>query len=241
MPSAVMMQRMPLKPMSVPLNGVDPTDLVGFWKLEEASGTRADSSGNGNHLDIISALTPGNAVGLIGNALDTEFNNADYVGRADNASLSMGDVDMTLWGWFRPTVAQTGTIVGKIASTSTIEYKVDISSWPNLRFLVSGDGTTSQDTAINASGVLAVDTWFFFCARHDSVNNLIRLRWNTTDITAVAHSTGIFNGTNEFRIGKTELDPGPITGLIDEVGMMKRHLSDAEVTALYNGGSGVTY
>src|SRR5690348_11404000 len=67
--------------------------LVGYWKLDEASGSRADSAG-------ANTLTDNNTVaglaGLISNAGDFERDNSESLSIADNAALSMGDIDFTL-------------------------------------------------------------------------------------------------------------------------------------------------
>ena len=66
-----------------------PTNLIAYWKLDEASGTRNDSKG-ANHLTDNNTVTQ--AVGKVGNAAQFTLANSEYLSIADNADLSAGDI-----------------------------------------------------------------------------------------------------------------------------------------------------
>ena len=78
------------------------TSLVGFWTLDEVSGARLDSSGNG------STLTDNNTVasttGKIGLAAVFQAGVSEFLSRSDNAFLSAGiNTSFTIDGWVYPT------------------------------------------------------------------------------------------------------------------------------------------
>lgn len=72
-------------------------DLVSYWSLDEASGSRNDSHGS-NHLSAVNAV--GSAEGVQGNA--AMLSTTAYLSAADDDTLRMGDVDFTIacWAWF---------------------------------------------------------------------------------------------------------------------------------------------
>ena len=75
------------------------TDLVSYWKLDEASGDALDSHGT-NNLTVNGSI--GTAAGKIGSARDLESSGSDqYFSLADNASLSTGDIDFSVAGWVK--------------------------------------------------------------------------------------------------------------------------------------------
>ena len=72
-------------------------NLIAFWELEEASGTRNDAHGS-NHLTDNNTVAQG--TGKVGNCADFELDNSEYLSIADNAALSVGDEDFTIQAWF---------------------------------------------------------------------------------------------------------------------------------------------
>lgn len=70
--------------------------LIAYWGLVETSGTRQDSKGS-------NALTDNNTVtqaaGKVGQAGKFVSANGEYLSIADNADLSVGDIDFTIAAW----------------------------------------------------------------------------------------------------------------------------------------------
>ena len=108
-------------------------NLVAYWKLDEASSTRNDSVGT-NHLTSNNSV--GQATGKLNYAANFVAANSQYLSIADNADLSVGDIDFTVsaWIWLDSAGGARG-IVGKGNSTyvwSSVEYA--------LLYLNSSDG-----------------------------------------------------------------------------------------------------
>lgn len=113
----------------------------------------------------------------------------------------------------------------------------------NCRFLVSNNGVVGGLTAVMATnfGAPSLATWYFIAARHDAAANVISISVNDGTPNTAPHSGGAYDGTEKFGIGNTALPNGYFDGQIDEVGLWKRYLTDAEITTLYNGGTGKTH
>jgi len=85
-------------------NAADP-NLVGWWKLDEGSGTTAyDSSGNGN--DGTLQGNPQWVTGKIGGAL--QFDGDDSVNLGNANMLNLGTDNWTITAWIKTTITGTG-------------------------------------------------------------------------------------------------------------------------------------
>ena len=216
-------------------------DLMAFWELEEASGTRNDSHG-ANHLTDNNTVT--SAAGKVGTCADFEKDNTEYLSIADNAALSAGDIDLTICAWvsLETIIANPLYIVSKRTDGGDDEYRL----WAQgllteyfFRFSVWNGGST---TTIDNLTFAVVGAWYFVVAWHDATANTLNSQVNNSTIDSVACTTGIYAGPGEFRIGaQAAASPFSFDGLIDQVGIWKRVLTADERTYLYNGGAGRAY
>ena len=151
-----------------------PTGLQGYWKLDEASGVRADSSGNGN------TLTDNKTVG--GDAFnywDSE-NSADFI-RANSESLSITDaaqVGLNPNGagagsvfscafWFRhDNIANSNVFIRKnAASPNGFEIDFGSPSGGNFRIYFNNAGGYFSST------VIPTGKWTHVAIVYDRTNN----------------------------------------------------------------------
>lgn len=220
------------------------TNLISFWELEEASGTRNDAHST-NHLTDNASV--GSAVGKVGTAADLESGSFQYLSRADNAALSTGDIDFSVAAWIK--IESLGSYMAIAAkgdhSSNQREYEFFIDGGTNRAvFRVSSNGTVaglSSNLEATTFGALSTATWYFVVAYHDSVNNLIGVCVNNTCDTA-SWSSGAFDGTAAFMIGRDLSDGSAyFDGLIDQAGFWKKVLTSQDKIDLYNGGSGISY
>ena len=220
-------------------------NLIAFWSLEEASGNRADSFGS-NTLTDNNTVTQ--AVGKVGNAASFVATNSEYLSIADNAALSMGDIDFTIAGWVYLDTKANEVIAAKYrTNTNNREYMVyyALSDGATNRFifLVSPNGVGTTAVVANNFGEPSTGTWYFVVAWHDATANTINIQINNGTANSTAHSTGVFDGTDDFKIGAL-YTTNPIyfwNGRIDQLGIWKRTLTATEKTWLYNSGNGRSY
>ena len=212
------------------------TNLQGYWTLDEASGTRADSSGNGNSLTDVNTVTQ--AAGKLTNAAQFTSANRERLTINDNTSLSMGDIDFTLCCWvYFDSLNEQGLVV-KWNGTGD-EYTIYYNGGMNrIAFGVDGGGGLVQ-VAADALGTPSTATWYFVCAWHDSVANTINIQVNNGTINTVSHSAGVQDSNGVFRLG--EISGNYLNGRLDGVGVWKRVLTQSERAYLYNYGGGNDY
>jgi PKD repeat protein len=219
------------------------TNLVSYWKLDEASGTAIDSHGINNLTDNNTVTS---AAGKIGTARDFEKDNTEWLSCASNASLQTGDINFTFSLWIKSESFGTVQIIlGKDNGGSSREYLLNYDTGSNryaLTLFPNGNATGAAAVFGNALGAPSVGVWYFIVVWHDSVANKIYMQINNGGIDEASIS-GTFVGTAQFILGALDNSGSrlPFDGLIDEVGFWKRILTPAERTALYNAGNGLAY
>jgi hypothetical protein len=206
-------------------------NLVAYWELEEASGTRNDSHGS-NHLTDVN--TVGSTTGKVGTAADFEAGSSECLIRTDNTDLSTGDIDFTWAFWINP--ESTGSfpvILSKgIAGAGNREYLAYIDGSAKIFWEVNG-------ASITTAGSVSTSTWHFVVGWHDATNNLVGV--SLDDTSATAADGGGVDGSADFELGASTTQGLYFDGLIDQVGFWKRVLTAGERTALYNSGAGLSY
>jgi len=215
-------------------------NLVAWWELEEASGTRVDSTGRGN--DLAPTNTPTQVTGVAGgHGAGFDHTAIRYLGHADTADLSTGDVDWTFTGWFRwDTFSGAPRIVGKWQPASDQEWNLFVNSG-NIQFQYAdstGATATNLDSGITVSASTSV--WTFVVCGYDSVNDQVFVQVNHNPPVVAALVGGIKNGVGPFNIGGYNNGNNTLTGGVDQAGIWKRVLNQAEITYLYNNGAGRT-
>lgn len=221
------------------------TSLVAYWSMEEASGTAIDAHAANDLAETGSPNTIASATGVVSNARDCERDDTEYFTIADNADLSVGDIDFTVAGWvnMESAAAALWGVAGKwVPAGDQREYLVYFdNAATKLVFTVSATGT-STTTVVNASTTQTTATWYFFVAWHDTDDNKIYLQINDGTVAEAAHTTGVFaTGTGGFDICSFSGNANHFDGLVDEVGFWKKTLASDERTWLYNSGSGRSY
>ncbi len=213
------------------------TNLVSYWTMDEASGTRNDSHGT-NHLTDNN--TVGSAAGKLGNAAVFVTANSESLSRANNAALQTGDIDYTLAGWFRIDVENSSQMIAARDEVGQREWAIDYASGVGLRFSINAFSIIANAGTLSFIGT----PWFFVVCWHDATANTINIQVNNGSV--VSESTG---GTPQdattsaiaFGARTYASFEGYLSGALDEWGFWKRVLTSDERTALYNSGVGITY
>ena len=224
------------------------TNLIWWWKLDEASGTRVDSvTATANDLTDNNTVT--NAAGIAGQAGQFTLANSEYLSRADNASLSCGDIDFSwaCWVYADSLPATVGPIVTKDMSGGGLrEYSLIWAGSAANRFRFTAFVAVDSGQIVNADtfGAPSTGTWYFLVVWHDATANTVNIQVNdgTADSTATAGALQA-ESTATFAIGSRAINGFTEfwNGRIDEVGFWKRTLTVAERTYLYNAGAGRTW
>jgi hypothetical protein len=239
-----------LGPVAIPVTAVAPTmsggaapsglltGLAAYWKLEETSGTRADSVGT-------SHLTDNNTVtsnpGIQGTAAQFTAANSESLSVVHNAALAVGNFDFSIALWVYFDTVATSHVFNKWAAGQGSYILYYDSGSGRFAWLLSTDGTV-QDVHLpmDALGTPLASTWHFITLIHDAAANTLTVQGDTTTAYVVAHSAGVFAGTAPVEIG-ANLGSPYLNGRVDEVGYWTRTLTGTERTNLYAAGAGVTY
>ena len=225
-------------------------DLVAYWKLDEASGTRADATGRGNGLTPIHDLgaTDGHIGGAFAGSFGVDFSpdTATYLDRVGAApDLALGNIDFTiaLWALFANTPVNPQNLIAK-SYWGTREYVVGLTT--NLRFW-AGMADSDEDFELSGPALpitdpFVLDQWYFVLFDFTTATQIARLSVNGgTPATAIMPIPPAVVADAVFRLGFDETSWYFLDGAIDEVGIWKRQLTGDERTALYNAGAGTTH
>lgn len=230
-------------------------NLSAYWRLEEASGSRADSHANAQTLTDNNTVT--STTGLVDTCAVFNAANSEYLSAADSATLSLGGLDFTISLWFyASTLPSSGNFMRLLSKWNTTgdqrEYALDIyndGSTTYPRFLVSDSGAdpdnefTGTITLADSSPV-STGTWYHLLAAHQqafSGNQTLRVNNGDTYVPINGDTipqSNCFDGTAQFRLG-ADNQGNYFDGRLDEVAIWKRLLNDGERNDLYNSGNGL--
>jgi hypothetical protein len=205
--------------------GADDPNLVGWWALDEGSGTVAlDSSGYGN--DAVFQGDPQWVPdGRFGGAV--QFNGtSDYLAAPDSESLDINGDQLTLAAWVNGTSWATSHFIRKIPDTGTGSiYMIRVQS-NALRAIFS---TSAGELVVQGVTPPVTGEWMHMAFVYDGaeariyVNGAVDGRGNI--------SGDVVESDNELRIGRGE-PAGYFNGSIDDVRVYNRALTDEEIKAL---------
>ena len=195
--------------------------LVGAWAFGEGAGTTTvDGSGNGNTGTITAASW--STQGRAGNALSFNGNNS-VVRVPSSASLNLTTA-MTLSAWIRPAASQSGWRT--ILQRQVDAYFLTASSDAPGRS--AGGGTLGGGVHyLMAPTANPVNTWTYVALTYDG--GTLRLYVNGTLAGSRAATGAIQTTTNPLWLGGNQPYGEYFNGLIDEVRVYNRALSQADI------------
>ncbi len=210
--------------------GTDPC-LVGWWKFDESSGdTAADSSGNENHGSLSATNIKWTEEGWISGALN--FIGADnYVVVPDSPTLNPAE-EITITAWLKPTWAGNNRILQKGPMDN--QYRLLREFGDNFVFHLSGLSNDRLEKIPCPSG----GKWTHVAATYDGTS--MKVYYDSKLVGEMATSGVLSTSTSPLYIGTKH--PGALTGdvykgIIDEVRLYSRALTETEVAVIYTGGT----
>ncbi len=235
------------------------SDLIAHWKLNDSAASSAVDDATGSHDGTLSDgddnYTSDHSVdGKISNAFDFDGTN-DKVAVSDDDALSFGDSAadsaFSISAWINMDDATIFPIITKtFGNNNEWIFWVDRNDKLSAR-LFDNDSTNwigrKYDTAITAQE----GSWIHVVATYDATeaSSGITLYLNGTAVDDAddkqGNYTAMHNTARDAYIGfVAEPDNGAndnsyADGKIDNVMIFNKELSSAEVTALYNSGSGI--
>ncbi len=209
-------------------NAADP-DLVGWWRLDETSGTVAyDSSGNGN--DGTVRGNPQWTTGKIAGALAFD-NSVPSAVEINTAGMSASAGTVALWVYLSPDQSATGPryLFGHIVTQT----------WDNRLELYMEGSNTNLDIGLGSHGsstdvvTLAIETWYHISLTWDQGSYVVYLDGQVRDKGSY---TGFDTLNPKAEIGNNGSDRSQgFNGLLDDVRIYNRALTHEEIIAVWRG------
>jgi hypothetical protein len=196
--------------------------LVAAYGFEEGGGaTTADSSGNSLTGSLAGAAWV--ATGKFGKALS--FNGSSSLVSIPDASVLDLTTGMTLSAWIKPTTLSGWPCVMMKERAGELTYALYASSpggQPNVDYTHNG-----VEVNLLGSPGIALGAWTYLAATFDGAT--LRLYVNAVQIASMATANAIDATTGALRIGGNTVWTEYFNGLIDEVRIYNRPLSQAEL------------
>lgn len=210
------------------------TGITAYWTLDEASGNRADATGNGH--TMVPTNAPGSVAGKIGNALSCVAASVQYLTCADAGLPASATDSWSVAGWFNPTGTGDGLLF-QVGTGNNQEIYFDgsrIYRYPDLNILAGTIGAWNFFAYTLASTGANAGTETLYLG--NALNNPTLLTATRTSPALPAAS-----GT-PVAIGAQNGGGLPWHGGIDELGYWKGIcLTASQVNSLFNGFVGRTY
>ncbi len=198
-------------------------NLQGYWKLE-ANGN--DSGPNGYNLTANGS--PSFVTGKFGNAVDLESTSSQNLSIADGSCPNLEISGSKTWMcWFKPESISTQVILGKVTGASGVQI---FFTTTYIQFYHNG---TATNGTVSSSAPLIAGQWYHVAGIYDSSAGKLRLYLNGVLVSEVTATGTSSDGNSPFYIGRND-EGNYFDGIIDDVAIFNRALTDAEVSTLYN-------
>jgi hypothetical protein len=203
------------------------TSLVSYWKLDESSGN-ADDAVSTNDLTNTGTVTY--AAAKINKGAD--FSGANMILENAGAVGFTSGGDRT-WNFWMKADVNGGYILDNITNSGAQRRVTIYLNGTNLAIY-------TWNTDIDTGQAISTGTWY-----------MVTVCWSAGTITTYVNAVSKTGGTtgtaagnaNGFAIGSEypKTYGANFNGIVDEVGVWSRVLTQAEITALYNSGDGKQY
>lgn len=213
-------------------------NLSAFYRLEEASGTRNDAHG-ANHLTDTNGVTQ-LASAKVGAGATFLATSSQSLSVADNSSIGYsGDMTAIVWV-FRPAGSTTDFIASKGAGTfAQNEWTIrrSFSGSAVAAFVMyRADGNSAQASISGWTD----NAWQMIACRYTAATRLLEVSLNGGATWGTATLSGDpVRKSQPLNLGRE--GSNYFTGSLDQFGLWKRLLSNAEVGDIYNSGAGRDY
>lgn len=219
-------------------------NLVAYWRLDEASGTRADSSGNGRSLSA--SGSPASRAGKLGDAADFVAASSQHLLTTDATvrGTITDSAGWTLAGWLMPDDTVTRAIAGNFLQATTKGLSVQMFAAFSVarELIVQWFDNTGGSTLAFPGVSFTLSAWNFWAVKYDPADDKLYVRANGTTAAGVSCAGKTFTQYDaEFRLGNRGSAPVASywDGGLDDTGLWSRALSGAELDTLYNSGAGL--
>ena len=213
--------------------------LVGYWDFDTGKFGRTayDRSGNGN--DGILSFKASSVDDWVDGKVGTGFNfdglEDFYITVPNASSLNPDYITISAWVKFNTAVGRDFVISkGQATSIANGQYYFDYTSDEKLRFNIS-DGTSGHDITSDTT-LNSADVWYHIVGTYDGNTQRLYID-GVLDGTPASWTGVIGDTTNDLALGnRSRFYNIPFDGVLDDVRIYNRALSEGEIRRLYNSG-----
>ncbi len=210
---------------------------VSYWKMDEASGTRADVY---RLNDLTDNNTVASGTGIINADGVYVSANSEYL-NTTSAIVTTGTFSVSLW--FNPTGAiGTKALFYSVNGGNTTDGLV-VTTVAGANNVLGTAASNSASSSRDSGGTTVTAGNWYHLVITKSAGQVNKVYLNGSD-TATATSAFLTLGNNGTTIGTDFVVGGFLIGWdggIDEVGVWSRELAGSEVTSLYNAGAALAW
>ena len=203
--------------------------LIAWWKLDESSGTTAADSAGANTGTLVNGPVWRPTGGRINGAL--EFDGSDDRVDVGNMDIVGSGLTIALWMKADDFDVNDARFVSKATGVNEGDHywMVSTINGTALRFRLKAGGSTT--TLASSTGQISAGTWYHIAVTYDG--SQMRIYKNGTQIASVA-KTGTINTSSSVpaALGNQPQGGRAFDGLLDDVRIYNRALSQAEIQAL---------
>ena len=208
----------------VPNNG-----LVGWWPF---NGNATDESGNGNNGTVNGALLTTDRFGNINSAFNFDGVN-DWININNSNSLNPNS-QITISAWVNTLAYNSmgaSMVVNKGWDQSPGHYDLLVFSSNNKSRFVIG-----SNIYVESSSIINTNQWSLITASLDGLTMKVYVNGKLENTVLQSNNNSFGTNTNPLYIGKHDYNNAPyyFNGIIDDVGIWNRALSNNEIQKLYD-------
>lgn len=217
--------------------------LVAYYPFEEGTGT-ATRDVVGGRYNLTGYNTPGWATGIIGNATDLELSSSEYWTEAIASGNFSFNTSFSINAWVKPeSQSNWQTIAALSMDSASGGMRWALRTGSTGTNFTGYSRTSATDQVVSGTGFNTA-SWYMMTYSFNSSGLYLY-------INGALNSTLLQSSTLDTIVEKRNMSIGSyyelgnwvsyFDGLVDEVGMWNRTLSDSEVSQLWNNGSAITF
>ena len=208
-----------------------PSDLMGWWKFEETSGTSIEDSSYYGHNGVFSgAANVSSTTGIDKNGLTFQASSSYFVSVPHNTDYNLNTYTLSLWvkGTSAPALQTPSKIIDKNTNFSM--------NWHHYSRTISCEHYANSAWQITSSITgLSADTWYHLACTYDGDDIIMYVNGAEADRRVNVPAPDV--NTQDIAIGSYFEGNGFFfDGYMDDVRIYNRALTAAEIDMIYDWG-----
>lgn len=215
--------------------------IVSYWKLDETTGSVLDALGDNPGTTENTPTT--NVAGKLETCYTFASASSENIGMGTSSTLRP-TAGLTVSFWIKTSTTDNGQIVSTYGLTGTDPYY----AWGYEAGMIANgyiyfdtyQGSNGSGCGVNTTDNIANNAWHFVVCTYDNINAKIYID-GALSATSSTGSGQMYYQASDFVVAARSGGGNYYNGSLDEIGVWSRALTAAEVTILYNTGTGKTY